>query len=337
MITRHTPVLLKEVIYYLNPEQGETILDATINGGGHAREILKAMGEKGRLIGIDQDAEILQRLKEGEGKLKGENLILINGNFRNLDKLLAPYNINKLDGAIFDLGLSSIHLDPPDGGSGRGFSFRRNEPLLMTLKSDIAPDDLTAKDIVNDWSEEDIANVLFGYGEERYSRRIAKGIVAARAEKRIETTFDLAEIVRKSVPAAYRKGRTDCCTKTFQALRIAVNDELKAAAEGIEKAWNMLARGGRLVVISFHSLEDRIVKNFFREVAEGSAKYGSTKLSAKSDFAEGSTEPFLSAKSDLAGGGGGEILTKKPIVPSEEEIKANPRSRSAKLRAIVKL
>ncbi|NOY35465.1 MAG: 16S rRNA (cytosine(1402)-N(4))-methyltransferase RsmH [bacterium] len=310
----HTPVLLKEVIHYLDPKPGDTILDATINGGGHAMEILKAIGDEGLLVGIEQDAEILERLKAKIEKLGIKNVILINGNFRNLDKLLAPAcrqaGLNKiiekgLDGAIFDLGMSSLQFEPPDGGIGRGFSFQKDEPLLMTLKSDIGPDDLTARDIVNEWSEEDIANVLFGYGEERHSRRIAKGIVKARAEKRIETTFDLVEAIRTSVPAAYRNsGKINCCTRTFQALRIAVNDELKAAEEGIEKAWNLLAKGGRLAVISFHSLEDRIVKIFFKRAAKE---------------------------------GEGEILTKKPVTPSDEEKKSNPRSRSAKLRAVVKL
>jgi len=295
----HISVLLKEVIYYLNPKPGDTILDATINGGGHARVILDAIGEKGKLIGIEQDTEIFENLEKKFGALH-DNVILINGNFRNLDESLSVNNIEKLDGAMFDLGFSSLQLD----GSGRGLSFQKDEPLLMTLRSDTGSSDLTAKDIVNEWGEKDISNVLFGYGEEKYSKRIAKGIVEARAEKQIETTFDLVEIIRESVPAVYKNNRrTNCCTKTFQALRIAVNDELAAAEEGIEKAWNLLGSGGRLVVISFHSLEDRIVKQFFKK---------------------------------LSNEGIGEILTKKPITPSDEEKQENPRARSAKLRAIIK-
>jgi len=292
--------LLKEVMEYLDPKPGDVILDATLNGGGHSEEILKAIGKKGRLIGIEQDAAVLGKLKS---RIKGNELwdraTLMNGNFRNLDKLLELCEVKKLDGALFDFGLSSLQLEESD----RGFSFQRNAPLLMTFKSDPGPDDLTAADIVNDWDEKDIANVLYGYGGERHGRRIARSIVKAREEKRIETTFDLAEIVRRSVPAAYRKGRIDCCTRTFQALRIAVNDELNAIEEGIKKAWEMLSAGSRIVAISFHSLEDRIVKVFFREEAKKEK---------------------------------GKILTKRPVVPSDEELFFNPRSRSAKLRAMEK-
>jgi 16S rRNA (cytosine1402-N4)-methyltransferase len=183
--------------------------------------------------------------------------------------------------------------------SGRGFSFQKDEPLLMTLKSEPGPNDLTAREILNKWSEKEIADVLYKYGEERYSRRIARAIFERRKKKAVETTLELIDIVRASVPRSYRHGRINCATRTFQALRIAVNDELNALEEGLEKAWNALNDKSRMIVISFHSLEDRIVKNFFKKT-------------------------------------GGKILTKKPIVPSEEEIKNNPRSRSAKMRAIEK-
>ncbi len=296
----HIPVLLKEVMEYLDPKPGDIILDATLNGGGHAEEILKEVGENGKLIGIEQDMEVLEKLKlRIEGNELWEKASLINGNFRNLDELLALCKIEKLDGALFDFGLSSLQLDESD----RGFSFQRNAPLLMTFKSGPGPNDLTAADIVNDWGEKDIANVLYGYGGEKYSRRIARGIAEARKKKRIQTTFALVEIIRKSVPAAYRRGRIDCCTRSFQALRIAVNDELNVIEEGIKKAWEMLSEGSRIVTISFHSLEDRIVKNFFKEEAKN---------------------------------GKGKILTKKPLVPSDEEIFLNPRCRSAKLRAMEK-
>ncbi len=300
----HEPVLLKETIEYLNPKKGDVILDATINGGGHAEEIIKVIGDKGILIGIEQDAEILENLKSQISNLKN-NVILINGNFRDLDELLKNNNINFLDGAIFDLGMSSAQLEQ----AGRGFSFQRNEPLLMTFKSDINGSDLTAMDAVNKWSEKDIADVLYKYGEERYSRKIAKNIAEQREKKEIKTTFDLAEIIRMSVPAFYRNppaggSRINCCTRTFQALRIAVNDELNALEEGLNKVWEFLSPGARLAVISFHSLEDRIVKNFCRGKKEK---------------------------------GEGNILTKKPVTASEKEITANPRSRSAKLRAIEKI
>lgn len=298
----HKPVLLKESIEFLKPERGDIILDATINGGGHAREILKAIGDKGILIGIEQDAKILEdtKFKFQDSSFKN-NIILINGNFRNLDELLKNNNVEKIDGAIFDLGMSMLQLEE----SGRGFSFQKNEPLLMTFKSDINGSDLTAQDIVNKWSEKDIADILYKYGEERYSRRIAGRIIYERERKEIKNTFDLVEIIRLSVPPFYRNNRkTNCCTKTFQALRIAVNDELNALEQGLSKAWELLSVESRLVVIPFHSLEDRIVKNF-----------------NKSKSAEGT----------------GKILTKKPTIPSEEEIKLNPASRSAKLRAIEKI
>jgi 16S rRNA (cytosine1402-N4)-methyltransferase len=277
----HTPVLLKESIYYLNPEPGDTILDATINGGGHAREILKLIGEKGKLIGIDLDKTQVPGAK------------VIHGNFRDADKLVKE----KLNGAMFDLGMSSSQIE----SSGRGFSFQKDEPLLMNYGQD---NNLTAGEIVNKWTEKDISDVLFKYGEERYSRRIARNIVEKRKRKPIETTFDLVDIIRGSVPRNYRHGRINCATRTFQALRIAVNDEINALKEGIEKVWKMISEEGRLVIISFHSLEDRVVKNFLKKLKEEKQ---------------------------------GIILTKKPIIPTIDEKKINPRSRSAKLRAIEKI
>ena len=295
----HIPVLLKESTECLNPKQGDVILDATINGGGHSEEILKMIGEKGRLIGIDQDDEVLNKLKEKWKDRK--NILLARDNFRNLDKVLESLKIEKINGALFDIGVSSSQIDE----SGRGFSFQKDEPLLMTMKSGIESDDLTAKEIVNIWSEKDLADTIWKYGEERFSRRIAKNIVRRRKAKKFETTMELVDAIRESVPSFYRNGRKiNCATRTFQALRIAVNDELEALKEGMEKAWSFLQGGGSLAVVSFHSLEDRIVKNYFKELA---------------------------AKNE------GKIMAKKPIIPTEEEKKANPRSRSAKLRAIKKV
>ena len=289
----HIPVLLKEAIEYLDPKEGNVILDATFGNGGHAREILKHVGEKGKVIGLDQDIS-------SQSSVVSSQIIFINENFRNLDKVLDSLHIKKIDGALFDLGFSSDQLDE----SGRGFSFQKDELLLMTLKSGLGPNDLTAREIVNQWREEEIADVLYKYGEERYSRRIVKAIIERRKKKKIETTFELMDVIRLSVPKNYRNGRINCATRTFQALRIAVNDELGALEEGLKKAWDKLDKEGRLVVISFHSLEDRIVKNFFRDKKQA---------------------------------GEGKILTKKPVVPAEEEIKNNPRSRSAKMRAIMKV
>ena len=295
----HIPVLLKESTELLNLKPGDAVLDATINGGGHAKEILKKIGEKGKLIGIDQDGEVLNKLRE---KWKaGKNILLARDNFRNLDKVLASLKIEKINGAIFDIGVSSSQIDE----SGRGFSFQKDEPLLMTMKAEIEPDDLTAKEIVNDWNEKDLADIIWKYGEERFSRKIAKNIVRRREEKAIETTLELVDVIRESVPPFYRNShKINCATRTFQALRIAVNDELGALEDGLQKAWSFLQGSGRLAVISFHSLEDRIVKNYFRE---------------------------------LAAKGEGKIITKKPLTATEEEKNNNPRSRSAKLRAIEKI
>lgn len=296
-MTVHIPVLFEESLRYLDPKRGDVILDATIDGGGHAKEILRAIGENGKLIGIEQDSGILDKLKEKLWK----NAILINDNFRNLDKILNSLKIKKIDGVIFDLGMSSLQLED----SGRGFSFQKNEPLLMTFKSKLGSDDLTAEDIVNKWGEKQIADLIYRYGEERYSRRIARSITEARDKKKVGTTLELVDIIRRSVPARYRDNKSlNCATRTFQALRIVVNDELEALKEGINKAWSFLARDGKLVVISFHSLEDRIAKKFFKD---------------KAILKEGV------------------ILTKKPIVAGEEEKRLNPRSRGAKLRAVKKI
>lgn len=292
----HHPVLLKESLEYLNPKKGDVMVDATINGGGHAAEILRAIGETGMLIGIEQDSDILDKLKSKFWN----NAVLVNDNFRNMDKVLQTLKIEKINGAIFDIGISSLQLEE----SGRGFSFRKNEPLLMTMKSLPETGTLTAMEIVNKYSEKELADLIWQYGEERFSRKIARNIVSRRRKKRIETTFELVDIIRESAPSFYRNNkRINCATRTFQALRIAVNDELSALEEGIKKSWTVLESGGRLAVISFHSLEDRIVKNIFKELA---------------------------AKKE------GVILTKKPVTPSLIERKANSRSRSAKLRAIEK-
>jgi len=298
--TTHTPVLLNEIIENLNLKKGDVVLDGTVGGGGYLKEVCKEVGVEGKVIGLDQDSEALERVKE-KSKEWNCDLVLVNNNFRNLDEVLKDLEIEKIDGVVFDLGLSSDHFE----NSGRGFSFKKDEPLLMTFEKDITKAKFTAKDIVNEWDEENIADILYGYGEEKFSRRIAKNIVEARKEKPINTTTDLVEIIERSVPVWYKKGRkTHFATKTFQALRIAVNDELETLKEGLEKGFNTLDKEGRLVVVSFHSLEDRIVKNFMRDKKKE---------------------------------GGGILITKKPIAPTREESKENPRSRSSKLRVIEKI
>ncbi|KKS14472.1 MAG: Ribosomal RNA small subunit methyltransferase H [Parcubacteria group bacterium GW2011_GWB1_41_6] len=282
----HKPVLLKEVMEALEPKPGETVLDATIDGGGHAIPIVKKIYPKGILVGIDQDVELLERLKSEK------NIILLNGNFRDLDKLFEKEKIKSINKALFDLGISSWHLE----SSGRGFSFQKNEPLDMRY----SPESETAANLINKFSEKELTDILKKYGEERFAGSIVRKICETRKKNPIKTTFELIEIISQAVPDWYKRRRLHFATKTFQALRIAVNDELESLKEGMDKAWRFLEPGGRIAVISFHSLEDRIVKNFFREKA-------------------------------LAGEG--RILTKKPILPSREELRVNPRARSAKLRA----
>lgn len=303
----HESVLLKEAIDGLDLQIGDVYLDATLGSGFHMEEVWKRMGKNVALGGIDIDQMSLDIAKTNldlsEAKPKLARL-----NFRNIDQapeLLGVKNPTKI---LFDLGWNSPQFDVGDSdrsvGKGRGFSFQKDEPLLMTFSSKVGEEDTTAYDVVNHWSEESLADIIYGYGEERYSRRIAKAIVERRAEKAIKSSLELAEIVKNAVPIFYRFRRIHPATKTFQAIRIAVNDELRALEEGLVKGFEILDNGGRMAVISFHSLEDRIVKNFFK-----------------------------SKKED----GSGELINKKPIVPSETEIAKNPRSRSAKLRIIQKI
>ena len=296
----HIPVLLNETIKILNPERGRAFIDATANGGGYTEEILKKIGPGAILVAVDRDESAIERLKK---KFPGDSrLEPIAGNFRNLKRITQRFS-KSYDGIVFDLGMSSDQLNPPAGGSGRGFSFKKDEPLLMTYETNPETNRLTAALIVNSWPEEKIAEILKNYGEERYARRIAKAIIEERRREKIFTTGKLAQIVSKAVLFGDRN-KIHPATRTFQALRIAVNDELSALEEGLEDAWRITRAGGRIAVVSFHSLEDRIVKNFFRN-----------------------------KKSD----GAAEILTKKPIRPSSEEARNNPRARSAKLRAVIKL
>lgn len=292
----HKSVLLKEIVDSLNLKDESLLIDATFGGGGHSIEILKSY-PKAKVIGVDQDAGAWDRAKS---KFKNfeDRIMFMNKNFRDLDKSTELTEAS-VDAIIFDLGFSSDQLDE----SGRGFSFLRDEPLLMSLKEEITGEDLTAKDIVNDWQEDSIESILRGYGEEKYAKKIAKAIIKARDEKEILKTFDLVDIVKNAVPVSYKKGKIHPATKTFQALRIAVNDELNALKEGLEAGFKLLKSGGRMEVISFHSLEDRIVKNFFRDLKN-------EKLAI--------------------------LINKKPIVPSAEEIKENRRARSAKLRILEK-
>jgi len=303
----HISVLLKEVIKNLDIQEGETFVDTTLGNAGHSLEVCG--GFKGvKIIGIDQDEE---RIGESKEKLEkaGCNFEIVQGNFRNIDTILKKSGIKKVNKILFDLGLNSEQLE--DSGrparttnivqSGRGFSFKKDEPLLMNF----APNpEFTAKDIVNEWGEESIKDILWGFGEEKFSKQIAQKIIELRKEKEIKTTNDLVEIIEKAVPAWYKHKKIHFATKTFQALRITVNDELGALKEGLKKSFELLEKNGRIAVISFHSLEDRLVKRYFRNLKNEEK---------------------------------GRVLTKKPITPTQDEIKSNPRSRSAKLRIIQKI
>ena len=295
-MTIHKTVLLNETIDGLNLQDKSIVIDATFGGGGHSSLICKNYpGIK--IIAIDQDQSAFQKAQDKFKGLKCD-INFKNLNFRDLDELgLSSLSI---DGIIFDLGLSSDQLE----NSGRGFSFMKDETLLMNMKENHSKEDLTAEEIVNTWEEKNLADIIYGYGEERFARRIAKGIVEARKKTKIQTTFDLVKIIENSVPSVYRRRKINCATKTFQALRIAVNDELGVLGEGLEKGFNLLKSGGRMSVISFHSLEDRIVKRFFKQKKE-----------------EGKVI----------------LINKKPIIPSREEITNNNRSRSAKLRIVEKI
>lgn len=306
----HKTVLLHESIDGLDIQPGDVYVDGTLGSAGHAvYAATKGTPEKPiTIIGIDQDEEALERSRARFTQLHlPVQQFLIKESYRNLDKVLEGLGIEKANRIMLDLGLSSDQFET----SGRGFSFQRNEPLLMTFKSprtDGTGNDgsyvLTARDIVNTWEEENIADIIYGYGDERYSRRIARVIVENRAERPIETTFDLVDIIKKATPSKYHHGKIHPATKTFQALRITVNDEIGALKEGLVKGFDRLAVGGRMAIISFHSIEDRLVKNFYRErAAENVAK----------------------------------VLTKKPLTASDAELTENPRSRSAKLRIIEKI
>jgi len=292
MTNEHVAVMTDEAMDYLAVKPNGIYVDATLGGGTHTSEILKLSAPKGRVLSIDMDAVALNLAREKFGGNK--RWIPIMGNFRDLTEILKNQKFGQVDGVLMDLGFSTNQLNDQI----KGLSFQSDGPLDMRLGEGI---DLTAAEIVNSWRREEIEKILREYGEERYARKIADEIVKARKTAKIYRTADLVEIIKRAVPASYERGRINPATRTFQALRIAVNDELNSLRQGLEAAREALQPGGRMVVISFHSLEDRIVKQFFKN------------------------------NSDL------KPITKKPVVAGEEEIKKNPRSRSAKLRAAEKI
>ncbi|MEK7121039.1 MAG: 16S rRNA (cytosine(1402)-N(4))-methyltransferase RsmH [Patescibacteria group bacterium] len=293
----HIPVLLKETIEGLMLEKNDFLVDATFGLGGHSKGAYQK--EKSiKILGIDLNRETLER-EANFLKKEGCWIEIVVDNFKNIDKILDNLGKDTPNKYIFDLGWSSEELEE----SQRGFSFLRNEPLLMTFKSDVLDEDLTAREIVNVWEEKNLEAIIRGFGEEQFSKKIAKAIVEGRKKRSIETTLDLVSIIAKVVPTWYKHKKTHFATKTFQAIRMATNDEVESLKVALEKSFNNLKKGGRIAVITFHSIEDRIVKNFYK---------GFTK-------------------------DGGRLVNKKPITPTREEIKNNKRARSAKLRIIEKI
>ena len=285
----HEPVLVAEVLALLAPSRGGQFVDCTVGLGGHTQALLEHGAS--RVLGLDRDAAALDYARERLQPF-GDRVELVHADYRRLDEILAARNLPPVDGLLADLGVSSMQLDAP----GRGFSFRRDEPLDMRMDTTQGP---TAADALREVDERTLADVIYRFGEERYSRRVARAVIEARARNAIETTGQLADLVRRAIP---RKGysRIDPATRTFQAIRIWINRELEGLDTFLASAARNLSAGGRLLIVTFHSLEDRIVKHTLR---------------------------------GLQADGGLKILTKRPVVPSEAETARNPRARSAKLRA----
>ena len=295
---RHVSVFIDEITTWLVTDRAKTFVDGTVGYGGHGERLLERAGDGAVLVGIDRDDQALVYSRTRLSRF-GSRAILLKGDFVHVKQLLRSVEISSVDGALFDLGVSSPQLDD----AHRGFSFQEDGPLDMRMDQSTGA---TAGELVNSLPESELADLIFQYGEERFSRRIARAIVRTRERKPLVSTQELTAVIKDSVPAAYRHGRIHCATRTFQALRIAVNRELDVLEPAIRDAVDMLRPGGRLAVISFHSLEDRIVKHTFRALAER-------------------PHPQVA------------VLTKKPQVPSDAECQANPRARSAKLRVVERL
>ncbi len=287
----HIPVMLNEVTEYLNPVRGNIVVDGTLGLAGHAEVLLGLIGTQGRLIGIDRDTKALAMAKENLKDHLGQ-CDLVHDNYSHIDKVLDGLGIQAVDRILLDLGLSSLQLNDPE----RGFSFREEGPLDMRMDQD---SHISAFDLVNSLSEKEMSLILKDFGEERWHNRIARGIVEQRCKSSIETTKDLSDIVMHSIPPRKKWQKAHPATRTFQAFRIAVNRELEGLEEALDKCINALTSGGRIAVIAFHSLEDRIVKHKFRSLAKGGTL---------------------------------NLIVKKPLRPSEHEAEINPRARSARLR-----
>jgi len=307
----HEPIMLEKVINFLNPQPGGIYVDCTLGGAGHSREIVKRILPDGLLIGIDQDLDAIKASEKKLEEYKG-NVKLIHDNFKNIKSIIGNLGISLVNGVLMDLGVSSHQLDEVE----RGFSYNKEAPLDMRMDKTRK---VTAEDLVNNLSEDELKEIIKEYGEERWAGRIAKFIVKERERKRIKTTLELVEIIKRAIPAPARREGPHPAKRTFQALRIAVNNELEILESALYDAFDCLMGGGRIVIITFHSLEDRIVKNVFRKLENPCI--------CPPDF------PICTCnqKPKL------KILTKKPLIPDEEEIVRNPRARSAKLRVAEKL
>ena len=308
---QHTPVMLREVLEYLAPKRGGYFIDGTLGGGGYTSALSAAVGPEGKILAIDLDAQAI--VNTAEKKL--DNTVLVQDNFSNLSSIIENNFASGtlFDGLVLDLGLSSFQL----ADIQRGFSFREDSPLDMSFGSDGS--DERTKNIINTYQEEDLSRIFFKYGEEKQARRIAKGIIERRKLNRINTTGDLVEIIKKAIPRRLWNERVHPATKTFQALRIVVNKELESLEKVLPQAVAALKSGGKIVIISFHSLEDRIVKDYFRQESK--------KCLCPPEIPLCRCDHQATLK----------IITKKIVIPTEEEVKINPRSRSAKLRAAEKI
>lgn len=303
---KHVTVLLKETVDGLDIKPDGTYVDCTLGGGGHSSYLLSQLTEGGKLIAFDQDEIAIQNAKEKFSSY-GEQFITVKSNFRYLAEKLQEIGITEVDGILFDLGVSSPQLDTPE----RGFSYHQDAPLDMRMDQD-AP--LTAYDVVNSWSYEQLVRIFFQYGEEKFSKQIARKIEAYRENKAIETTGELVELIKEGIPAPARRTGGHPAKRVFQAIRIAVNDELKVFEEALESAIEMVKPGGRVSVITFHSLEDRICKTTFKRNST------TPQLPPGLPIIPDEFKPKL------------KLITRKPILPSDIELEENNRARSAKLR-----
>ncbi len=315
-MTIHKTVLLKETVDALELKPGMVVVDATLGGGGHSLEVLKKIGSKGKLIAFDQDAQAIARFKERLGKqeigLSPENITLVHDNFTNLKDSLFSLGIDKVDAILADLGISSDQLEDRQ----RGISFQGDAPLDMRMDQSKGK---TAEDVINNYTEQEIINLLREFGDEKHARSIARNIVAERAIAPIKQTSQLVAIIERSVPEIYKRRKIHCATKTFQALRMEVNQELESLRNFLTQAVEILEKGARLAVITFHSGEDAMVKYAFRENARGCI--------CPPEF-----PMCLCGKKAKV-----KLITRKPIIPSVDEIQENPRARSSKLRVIEKV